>query len=1284
MAEAVNISTIKEVEDNAPLPQNYNLRDVHSALVEGRISEDDATNIYLDHKLRGNIHDLKPTEIKAAYKRKKVTESEVENYIQRKKNPVWWYTKDILGAVGSGIAKAAEETWNSAVEMSPPHRFIKDLYKFNGVEDKDEIPWALNPESNVAEKLPQPESLPGQMTQGVSQFATVFIPFSGPVRAAGIGKAIVASIPKLSKLPKLAGFSAAIIDGSIAGSGADYAAFDPFEGRIADFMDDHGILPDYLKLMTTNKDNPAMLERFKNVLEGAALGGAIDTVFEGVKILKKSVSFRDLEELASEITNNPRLSKAYDEAYTRELAESAGKTRIELNKVKNLRGLRERIKGLEKSETPLTHQQTQQLDILKKQAEELEAKIKHKPLASDKPVEVPEQEAVQPAAADAVDVSDPKTKGPKLGTYQDQMERSYNIFKDITDKNIEPGFDGDNLIKHVEQNGADPAKIIKHVWDHAEEVFAKETASVSHKATANRSGNWFNNLARITGGDQDAIMNQMRNWYGDIKGGTTKAYAMYRYLTTYADQAQKMAKEFKGSVEETLRFVEHLKMMQELQAMCYGVRAEFGRGLNMHNMGIGKFRFDFKNLPNTSDLPEYVQLNKEKFEKIIKHYAENTKDSAERLKFARFFGKGGLMHWLLSYRQAQLLWNPVTHLVNGASQTGALAFRIVAHTFAHSVHAAVHLDPALMKTAWKEMAGIGKALEVCFQIHPVKALAEHKKLRSAVDPLTDTNMSFKKAFMQNPEIGTFYRATLGREGIIDPTISKVTDEAMLSARLAASPLGKIGRTIDAALKLPFNGLAGVDEVFKTMGTQSEFYSLVYQEGLARGLRGDALEKYFQKQIKKTRPDLFNKAMKVGREITYQDELGSSGSLLNKLLNDNSFNLGIRMAFIPFYKTTVNILKFATKNSFLGALSKDIRADLMLKNGEVAMYERVARMAMGSAAMVWGWNLYESGKITGRFPPDERTSLREAGLQEYSYIRDDGTCVDLRRGDPFAMWLAFTADLHMAYDVYQQYEAGDLDREFKDVWTAGMSALVEPTLGATWMKGAKDFWTFAMDPEKSGHMLKQWTLQQAGSLLPGATMADYVNSEFGEDTYQREVHTMMDVLWKKLDPSKLMQKRSELYGTPIERERRWGHVLNVKTMSDDPVHQAILANGVNLRKTRDYLEADGARVKLTPQDVNRFKEIYSQFPVKEVLTGIVTQPWFTDETKGDAKMRGDLIRNVISEFREAAKAVFRAENQRVHEELIRKTVRRAEAIAGYYYQPDATAALYHWRNREIEE
>jgi len=1223
MAEAVENSQNKA-------DQGWSYESLGKALKEGRLSEDEATDVFLDLEIKRDFYDMDPDDVGNALDKGKISVEQAQRFLDRTKNPVWWGIKDHMAGIGKGIEKAYENTSDVVSEATGIKPAIQLFELVTGKKS-----W-LKADNDYID-LPEPETGTAKLAQGITQFATVFIPGTQAMKAAQLTRGITKSkylLQFADKFPKLPAALDSLAVNMSAGIIGDYTAFDPFEGRLADFADEAGFLPEMMDFMTTNPDNPAPVERLKNALEGVMIGGAVDFLLFGLRTLKtlSLKKFKTFDRIAEEAAKNPKTAKAYSEAeqLSKALDEQPDRVEVNGNTVTEQNGNRVMTYSNENTVKNVG--------------------------------EAPGLKVVEPVKAQA----------KKLGNQKERTKRAFNIFKKVRE-GATPETEDDLMLRFQEYS--DAQELQAHIYDEAEEIIDANRGYESWKATEAK-GNHYNRLATITGGTEEGVMERMKTLAGDLQNASGKAMAMYKTLAKWEDEwmaaCRKYDPDAEGAEHELIRLLEHAKMMEELQALCYGVRSEFGRGLNMHKINIKKSRFDTAEVLNNPDLTDYIQKNKTKIENMIK-VAGNGK-RGEGLKMARVWGKGGFMKWLLSYKQAALLWSPVTHSVNIASQTGALTLKMFNRSVAHAMMAATHMDWNYLRPAVGEMAGLQLALKQCFKGNPVKSAGKALKAAYWGDE------SFKKAFREDPDVGNFWKALGLKEGIIDPGL-KVNDHMDASDMAAVevavkSKLGRMGSTINAVITTPFNALAGADEVFKTLGTQYEYYSLIYREGLDNGLRGKELDQFFNAQRQSVRGDLFNKALDVGREVTFQDRLGKMSEAINKGLSNNNLGLFTRFMAVPFYKTTVNVAKWALKSSPAALASSSFWK--AMKEGGVPAYEMLSRVAMGTALMTAAWHKFEAGKLTGRIPRDQYDNWTNAGVQEYSEYDDKtGKWVSYRRSDPVGLLKAMAADFFMAVEMLEMAQDGVNDVDYNDAMGAFILCFVEPIVNSTWTKNAKDMFDMFANPERSEKSWKKFAVRQAEGLIPGTTGIDWINEAINQVTegepYLRQVNSIVDLLWKKVDSSRLLPKRNTIYGTPMKRVNRWATAIRQTEMTDDPVLLETLRVGLNVRAPKDEIRLiPGAPIEVTPEKIDEYMQIYSQYPIKESLEKLINSPGYK-RNQSDAE-KAKWMRGIIGIYRAAARAEFAKGNQELTDESVQKVRDHADAVRGLRTERNKSAAI----------
>jgi hypothetical protein len=112
------------------------------------------------------------------------------------------------------------------------------------------------------------QTLPGQLTEGVTQFLAGFIPTNRAARAATAGRGLVDSV---------IGARGTIGQAAAAGALTDAVVFDPHEGRLSDLIEQYPALSNPVtQYLESSPDDTDAEGRFKNALEGVLIGGAVD------------------------------------------------------------------------------------------------------------------------------------------------------------------------------------------------------------------------------------------------------------------------------------------------------------------------------------------------------------------------------------------------------------------------------------------------------------------------------------------------------------------------------------------------------------------------------------------------------------------------------------------------------------------------------------------------------------------------------------------------------------------------------------------------------------------------------------------------------------------------------------------------------------------------------------------------------------------------------------------------------------------------------------------------
>ena len=145
----------------------------------------------------------------------------------------------------------------------------------------------------------QPRTVTGQGVRSVSQFLTGFIPALRGAKALGVGGKITQA--------------------AAAGAVADAAVFDAHEERLSDMVQQvpalQNPLTEYLASDPTDSEAEG---RFKNAVEGLFIGGAVDGLLKGVKLIKshraaKAAAEAEGKTVAETIEADGQLAKTVEE-----------------------------------------------------------------------------------------------------------------------------------------------------------------------------------------------------------------------------------------------------------------------------------------------------------------------------------------------------------------------------------------------------------------------------------------------------------------------------------------------------------------------------------------------------------------------------------------------------------------------------------------------------------------------------------------------------------------------------------------------------------------------------------------------------------------------------------------------------------------------------------------------------------------------------------------------------------------------------------------------------------
>ena len=199
-----------------------------------------------------------------------------------------------------------------AVDVGRGIKEIPEQSLYGAVDAVGEAVQAFGGEGDFqfTEEQYQPETTTGALARGISQFMVGFIPAVKGLKYAGVTSGITRSL--------------------IAGAAADAVVFDPYAGRLADLANQYpelqGPLTDYLATDINDSEAEA---RFKNALEGLALGGMIEGFVKAARLIKGRQTIKGLADDTDQ-TPSELIEETIDDAKLDDGTGSESRAMIEL------------------------------------------------------------------------------------------------------------------------------------------------------------------------------------------------------------------------------------------------------------------------------------------------------------------------------------------------------------------------------------------------------------------------------------------------------------------------------------------------------------------------------------------------------------------------------------------------------------------------------------------------------------------------------------------------------------------------------------------------------------------------------------------------------------------------------------------------------------------------------------------------------------------------------------------------------------------------------------------
>lgn len=680
-----------------------------------------------------------------------------------------------------------------------------------------------------------------------------------------------------------------------------------------------------------------------------------------------------------------------------------------------------------------------------------------------------------------------------------------------------------------------------------------------------------------------------------------------------------MLDEFSGDAAKAQgELLRRFTVAADMMAQGGSMRAAFGRGMR-------RLRSQFAITPK--DIEAFKNLPPEKLTQLLVSTGGNTKKLASLANptvMRRLIDEGT---FLLTNN---LLWNWTSHAVNTTTNLYMLAARPTEKLIGSLAMGSK--GSAIRRQAMKEYA---------YTLYSVSdawhgMVDAFLKADSSLTPSGNEFMGGSRT--QHP--------VLGLKPIRDTWDLFYNGMASLNFKQMGQAAGATAEAgYRVGVGMPTRLLGSVDEGIKQLRYRSVVQAKASVEGSDAGLKGADLKKHIEDKLEAAfAPDgsaLDDAAVREAQTTTFQQDLleGTAG----KAVQNFRHNWPAAAFILPFVKTPINVLRYATKMTFgLNFLQKEYRQMLTGKLGAEAQAHAMGQTTMGALFMGTAANLALSGRLTGGGPsdPDLKKQLQATGWQPYSIIYDnaDGTkgYFPIGRFDPVGMSFGMVADLVDMLHTNPNSRKGE-----QGIMAVGI-ALASSFTEKTFLMNLNQAMKAITDPGTDGQNLTKYLGTMASNMIPGASgWRAYANP----DPYLREARTFLDKMMSGMPGSDGLPPQRDSFGDPMWRKR--GLTTNSDTdFVEDEHNRIIMETGQGIRPPVPQINGVDLRSVTLSDGKNAFDayQVLVADPakgknLKETLARLMQSPGYARLIDGDGQMNGTklaAIMDVVGNFREAGR------------------------------------------------
>lgn len=1035
-----------------------------------------------------------------------------------------------------------------------------------------------------------PETIVGGFVAPVAQFA--------------------AGLYGVSKFTRLGGLRGMFVNGAIA----DAVVFNPTDPNLSRMLGEWGVDNSVLEMLATNPDDPEYINRLRNSVEGALLGGLVEAIGYGVRATRARLRGDDPEAIAAAQRGAENALATIDEALA-----NAGREVLE--------DAQETVRFAQEDVIPLIEGLEQNAEAILRQIDENRARPLQEAATEIDPEDLADiQVDAENAVRFSVGAPDrPVARAAAEPNYTPSRDRIYITDAEVERIRLQTALAGDVPLKELARGTSYSSLRTQETYEGVLREIAATRAVFAEQFDRIKGGSVQTNqqlnldiarrvrtLARIHGEDPKALIQRFATINnGDVRGMAAEIAAQERHIIGLEIELKGMGEMITDALNgQQVNYSKYgVNNLDELR-LAFNVSREIGANLLAFNQAsrsnMGRAMRAMRQAKRGSAKLREIISNPDMFQDIDAAARAvsmankvDPNSSAMRAIEDNISNLRKVADQVNSFRINALLSGPGTQQVNFISN--------LVNTFVIPTEQII--------------GAVGKG--------------DVRMVRHGLKQLQGIFAGFFEAIPSTIRAGWYDQA------VLDPFNGKVEEDNFFRAQTA------IGRVLQTPSRL----LMTMDELFKQAQYRGRVLAdasdLARQRNLTGSERTEFIRDYLRDSFDvQTGEALRQDALLQARRSTFTEPLEPGlGMMLQKAAIDYP---AVRFV-LPFIRTPLNILSQTWQHfPVLGFASKRLRDDFAA--GGVRAAQARGRQMVGTALVGMAGYLAANGYITGAGPSDPR--IRNAWLrnnQPYSFriIHEDGRVqfISFARLEPLSNVFSIAADaVAIQQDTYNQNEVTPVIQSL-------LIAVMENTINKTFTQGIYDtMLAFVGRPEEQQRALQN----MMASFVPN------IMNQLNGDDILRESRTLTDNIRSRTGLYNMVDPRRDVLGEvvtrPLPKYDPLGignrNIIEVDDVLEEVNRVAIITQSI---ATAPQRRLDGPnRIDLSQEMYSESQSIYDRWQeltstveingrtLREELERTFQSRTYLTAADGDIGLtsrgtKASIIRRILSQYRQKARS-----------------------------------------------